>query len=189
MIASSFSSQIIKEIPYLRAFAISLSGSYSKADDLVQETLLKAWTHADSFEAGTNLRAWLMTILRNSYFGHLRKMRRETEDPEGARAGKILVDVGQESRVDMNDIHKAIFKLPAEQREVLLMIGIAEFSYDEAAEVCGVAVGTVKSRLHRSRANLAAHLALNEPDSTSSRHIQDSKFAARRPALVNSPQN
>ena len=189
MIASSFSSQIIKEMPYLRAFAISLSGSYSKADDLVQETLLKAWTHADSFQTGTNLRAWLMTILRNSYFGHLRKMRRETADPEGVLAGKILVDGGQESRVDMNDVHKAIYKLPVEQREVLLMIGIAEFSYEEAAEVCGVAVGTVKSRLHRARANLAGHLGLSEPDSASFRHIQVSKCAPRSAALPSSSQN
>ncbi len=161
----SFSDQIIKEMPYLRAFAISLSGSYSKADDLVQETLVKAWTHADSFQTGTNLRAWLVTILRNTYFTQFRKSQREAPDPDGAIADQIAVEGGQESKVHMKDVQKAISKLVPEQREVLLMIGVADLSYEEAAEACGVPVGTVKSRLNRARANLALHLGLTEAKS------------------------
>jgi RNA polymerase sigma-70 factor (ECF subfamily) len=155
-----FGEQMVAQIPYLRAFAISLSGSYSVADDLVQDTLVKAWSHADSFEPGTNFRAWLVTILRNTYFSQYRKRSREVQDSDNALAEQIPVKGGQESSVTMRDVQKALDKLAPEHREILLMIGITELSYEEAAQVCNIAVGTVKSRLNRARAKLAEHLGL-----------------------------
>ncbi len=156
-----FGQQMVAQIPYLRAFAISLSGSYSVADDLVQDTLVKAWSHADSFEPGTNFRAWLVTILRNTYFSQYRKRSREVQDSDNLLAEQIPVKGGQESNVTMHDVQKALNKLAPEHREILLMIGITELSYEEAAQVCNIAVGTVKSRLNRARAKLAEHLGLS----------------------------
>ncbi|MBL1255277.1 MULTISPECIES: sigma-70 family RNA polymerase sigma factor [Methylocystis] len=161
MTNATFGEQMVAQIPYLRAFAISLSGSYSVADDLVQDTLVKAWSHADSFEPGTNFRAWLVTILRNTYFSQYRKRSREVQDSDNVLAEQIPVKGGQESNVTMQDVQKALDKLAPEHREILLMIGITELSYEEAAQVCNIAVGTVKSRLNRARAKLAEHLGLN----------------------------
>jgi RNA polymerase sigma-70 factor (ECF subfamily) len=161
MTDAAFGEEMVAQIPYLRAFAISLSGSYSVADDLVQDTLVKAWSHADSFEPGTNFRAWLVTILRNTYFSQYRKRSREVQDSDNVLAEQIPVKGGQESNVTMQDVQKALNKLAPEHREILLMIGITELSYEEAAQVCDIAVGTVKSRLNRARAKLAEHLGLN----------------------------
>lgn len=157
---ATFGEQMVAQMPYLRAFAVSLSGSYSVADDLVQDTLIKAWSHADSFAPGTNFRAWLVTILRNTYFSQYRKRAREVQDSDNVHAEQIPVKGGQESTVTMQDVQKALNKLAPEHREILLMIGITELSYEEAAQVCGIAVGTVKSRLNRARAKLAEHLGL-----------------------------
>lgn len=160
MTEASFGEQMVAQIPYLRAFAISLSGSYSVADDLVQDTLVKAWSHSDSFQPGTNFRAWLVTILRNTYFSQYRKRAREVQDSDNVLAEQIPVKGGQEANVTMQDVQKALDKLAPEHREILLMIGITELSYEEAAQVCNIAVGTVKSRLNRARAKLAEHLGL-----------------------------
>lgn len=160
MTDASFGDQLVEQMPYLRAFAISLSGSYSLADDLVQDTLVKAWSHADSFQQGTNFRAWLVTILRNTYFTQYRKRAREVQDSDGAIAGQIQIKAEQESKLTVSDVQKALDKLAPEHREILLMIGITELSYEETAEICGIAVGTVKSRLNRARAKLAEHLGL-----------------------------
>jgi RNA polymerase sigma-70 factor (ECF subfamily) len=162
MTSPSFGSQLVVQIPYLRAFAISLSGSYSVADDLVQDTLMKAWSHSGSFQQGTNLRAWLVTILRNTYFSQFRKRAREIQDTDGFYSEQILVKGEQESKLQMNDVQRALDKLAPEHREILLMIGVAELSYEEAAQILDVAVGTVKSRLNRARAKLAEHLGLKD---------------------------
>ena len=166
MSEAAFTDMMVAEMPYLRAFALSLSGSASVADDLVQETLVKAWSHADSFETGTNFRAWLVTILRNTYFNQYRKLSREVQDSDHIHAGQIAVDGGQETSVAMRDVQRAINMLPADQREILLMIGVTELSYEEAAQICNIAVGTVKSRLNRARARLAELLGLTGDDST-----------------------
>ena len=155
-----FADMMVAEMPYLRAFAVSLSGSTTVADDLVQETLVKAWSHADSFEKGTNFRAWLVTILRNTYFNQYRKLSREVQDSDNLHAAQIAVGGEQESSVSMRDMQRAINQLPADQREILLMIGVTELSYEEAAQICNIAVGTVKSRLNRARARLAELLGL-----------------------------
>jgi RNA polymerase sigma-70 factor, ECF subfamily len=146
---------LISAIPNLRAFAISLTGNYHFADDLVQETLLKAWTHRDKFEPGTNLRAWLFTILRNTYFSDFRKRRREVQDVDGEKAAQLATAPEQYGHLDLADFRAALKLLSLDQREALLLIGAEGFSYEEAAEISGCAVGTVKSRVNRARARLA----------------------------------
>jgi RNA polymerase sigma-70 factor (ECF subfamily) len=158
----SFRDRIVAEIPNLRAFAASLAGSIHMADDLVQDTLLKAWSHADSFVEGTNLRAWLFTILRNGYFSILRKRGREVQDSTGAFTERLAVSPSQQGVVDLADFRIALAKLPPEQREVLIMVGVGGISYEDAASICGVAVGTVKSRVNRARTRLAALLGITD---------------------------
>ena len=155
-----FRELLIGEIPNLRAFATSLSGSIQQADDLVQGTLLKAWSHADSFSEGTNIRAWLFTILRNTYYSLYRRRGREVQDTDGLYSSRIAVSGGQESAVDLADFRIALAKLPEEQREVLIMVGATGLSYEETAEICGVAIGTVKSRVNRARVRLAEMLGM-----------------------------
>jgi len=164
MRADSFRDDLVAQIPGLRAFAVSLSGSQTLADDLVQETLLRAWSNSDKFRAGTNMRAWLFTILRNSFYSQYRKRAREVQDPQGLLAESIAVAGDQESHLDLVDFRKALARLPAQQREVLTMIGAAGLSYEEAADICGVAAGTIKSRLSRARSRL---LELLSPDDSS----------------------
>jgi RNA polymerase sigma-70 factor, ECF subfamily len=162
-ISASFREKLIKEIPNLRAFAASLSGSMHVADDLVQDTLLKAWSNADKFTHGTNLRAWLFTILRNTYYSMYRRRGREVQDSDGIHSAKIAVQGNQESAIDLADFRIALAKLPEEQREVLIMVGASGMSYEEAAEVCNVAVGTIKSRVNRARKRLADMLGMTAP--------------------------
>jgi len=121
----------------LRAFAVSLCGDKERADDLVQETLFKAWNHLDSFKEGTNLKAWLFTILRNTYFSERRKRRREVEDADGTYAARLATHPEQHGHMDLQDFRAVLVQLPDDQREALVLVGAAGFSYDEAAEICG----------------------------------------------------
>jgi RNA polymerase sigma-70 factor, ECF subfamily len=164
MSAADFKDGLIAEIPNLRAFAASLSGSMQLADDLVQDTLLKAWGNADKFQPGTSLRAWLFTILRNTYYSLYRKRGREVQDSEGTYADRLATHGNQESHLDLADFRKALAKLPEEQREVLIMVGATGLSYEETAEICGVAIGTIKSRVNRARAKLAELLSIGGID-------------------------
>ena len=159
---NSFRDDLIAEIKNLRAFAISLSGSVSLADDLVQETLLRAWSKSDKFQPGTSLRAWLFTILRNIYYSNYRKRAREVQDSDGIYARRLTVSGDQEAHLDLEDFRKALTKLPAEQREVLTLVGASGLSYEEAAEICEVEIGTIKSRLSRARSKLVELLGLEE---------------------------
>jgi RNA polymerase sigma-70 factor, ECF subfamily len=152
---------LLAAVPSLRAFAISLSGQVDRADDLVQDTLLRALAHIDRFERGTNLNAWLFTILRNLFHSEYRKRRREVEDPDGSYAAKLRVQPDQGSRLDFEDFRGALAKLPEDQREALLLVGASGFSYEEASVICGCAVGTIKSRVNRARTRLAALLAVD----------------------------
>jgi len=175
--ATEFKDGLIREIPNLRAFAASLSGSMQLADDLVQDTLLKAWSNAEKFEPGTSLRAWLFTILRNTYYSLYRKRGREVQDSEGTYAERMATHGNQESHLDLADFRKALAKLPEEQREVLIMVGATGLSYEEAAEICGVAIGTIKSRVNRARTKLAELLSIGGvddlgPDRTSAAAMQ-----------------
>lgn len=152
--SDDFSNQLIAAIPGLRAFGISLTSSGERADDLVQETLLKAWKSNASFERGTNMRAWLYTILRNEFYTQLRKRKREVEDADGVFSARLSVPAAQESHLDMEDMRAALAQLPPDQREAIILVGASGFSYEEAAEICLVAVGTIKSRVSRARARL-----------------------------------
>lgn len=145
---------LVAAIPNMRAFAISLCGNRDHADDLVQEALVKAWNHLDSFEEGTNLKAWLFTILRNAYFSELRKTRREVSDSQGQLAASLSVPAEQHGHLDLLDLNRALSKLPPDQREALILVGAEGFSYEDAASISGCAVGTVKSRVNRARSRL-----------------------------------
>ena len=146
---------ILASVPSLRAFAISLSGNADRADDLVQETLLRALANIDSFQPGSNLPAWLFTILRNLFRSEYRKRRREVEDADGSYADTLKTQPEQTSHVEFKEFTTALNKLPEDQREALILVGASGFSYEEAAEICGCAVGTIKSRVNRARTRLA----------------------------------
>jgi RNA polymerase sigma-70 factor (ECF subfamily) len=156
--------QILATVPSLRAFAISLSGNVDRADDLVQETLLRALANIHSFQPGTNLSAWLFTILRNLFRSEYRKRKREVEDTDGSFAESLKSYPEQHGRVELQEFRAALAQLPPEQREALILVGASGFSYEEAADICECAVGTIKSRVNRARGRLAKMLAIDNPD-------------------------
>ena len=155
---------VLAAVPSLRAFAISLSGNVDRADDLVQETLLRALVNIDSFEPGTNLSAWLFTILRNLFRSEYRKRRREVEDGDGTYAESLKSQPEQEARVEFREFRAALARLPSDQREALILVGASGFSYEEAAGICGCAVGTIKSRVNRARTRLAELMSIESLD-------------------------
>lgn len=149
-------------LPALRAFATSLTRNVSEADDLVQDTIVKAWTNFNRFEPGTDLRAWLFTILRNTFYSDRRKRRREVPDPDGFYAGTLYEKPEHDGRLAYGDFTRAFYQLSPEHREVLILVGANGYSCEQAAQMMGVAVGTVKSRTNRARTRLAALLGLKE---------------------------
>ncbi len=153
-IATDWRDDVIALIPSLRAFAWSLSHNSADADDLVQDTLIKAWTHRDKFEPGTNLRAWLFTILRNTYYTSVVRKRREVADEDGKHAARLSAQPTQDWSVAVTSMRAALQQLPHEHREALILVGAAGMSYEEAAEICGCALGTIKSRVNRARIKL-----------------------------------
>jgi RNA polymerase sigma-70 factor (ECF subfamily) len=155
---------MLAAVPSLRAFAISLCGNVDRADDLVQEALLRAWANLDSFEPGTNMSAWLFTILRNLFRSEYRKRRREVEDADGSYAESLTSLPDQTSHLEMDEFRKALELLPTDQRESLILVGASGFSYEEAAQICGCAVGTIKSRVNRARSRLATILSIESAD-------------------------
>ncbi len=146
---------VLGAVPSLRAFAISLCGNVDRADDLVQETLLRALANIESFQPGTNMSAWLFTILRNHFRSEYRKRRREVEDSDGHYAETLKTQPDQYGQVEFKEFQTALAQLPADQREALVLVGASGFSYEEAANICGCAVGTIKSRVNRARTRLA----------------------------------
>jgi RNA polymerase sigma-70 factor, ECF subfamily len=151
----AFREGILKALPNLRAFALSLTGNSTRADDLVQDTVLRAWSKHNSFQSGTNLNAWLFTILRNSFFSEHRKRAREVEDSDGAYAAQLKTVPDQMDNLHVQDLRAALERLVPEQREALLLVGAEGLSYEETAAICGTAVGTIKSRVNRARTRLA----------------------------------
>jgi len=156
--------EIVEHLPALRAFSFSLTRNGALADDMVQDTLVKAWTKIGTFEQGTNMRAWLFTILRNTYYSNRRKAGREVSDSEGVFTESLSEKPAHDGRLQMADFRRAFILLSDEQREALILVGAQGFSYEEAAETCGVAVGTIKSRVNRARARLSELLQLDEND-------------------------
>jgi RNA polymerase sigma-70 factor (ECF subfamily) len=153
-VSNAFRADLLATIPSLRAFAVSLAQNSDKADDLVQETLVKAWDKHESFQPGTNLKAWLFTILRNEFYSQMRKRGREVQDSDGIMTSRLAVHPSQHGQVDLRDFRVALEQLPEDQREAIILIGASGFSYEEAAEICNCAVGTIKSRVSRARSKL-----------------------------------
>jgi RNA polymerase sigma-70 factor (ECF subfamily) len=156
--------ELVDNMKVLRAFAISLTRNGARADDLVQETVMKAWTNIHSYTPGTNMRAWLFTILRNSFYSERRKAKREVADEEGEIAEGVATKPDHDGRLNFADFRRAFEQLPVEQREVLVLVGAMQHSYEDAAEMCGVRVGTIKSRLNRGRARLAELMHIDEDE-------------------------
>jgi RNA polymerase sigma-70 factor, ECF subfamily len=152
---------MLEAVPSLRAFAISLCGNVDRADDLLQEALLRAWANMGSFQPGTNMSAWLFTILRNVFRSEYRKRRREVEDVDGSYAETLTSLPEQDSRLEIVEFRDALKLLPSEQREALILVGASGFSYEEAAQICGCAIGTIKSRVNRARSRLAEILSID----------------------------
>lgn len=168
----SFKAELLELVPYLRAFARSLSGRHEGADDLAQEALVKAWQSRDSFVPGTNLKAWLFTILRNQFYSERRRAWRQVPwDAENADAMPGNSD-DQGWAAELSDIARALQALPAEQREALILVGAGGFAYEEAAQISNCAVGTVKSRVARARRALIAILDGNQALPPSDRPAQ-----------------
>jgi RNA polymerase sigma-70 factor (ECF subfamily) len=163
-LSPSVRDEMLAAVPRLRAFAVSLCGNIDRADDLVQETLLRALANIDSFKPGTNLTAWLFTILRNHFRSEYRKRRREVEDIDGKHSATLKSHPDQVARIEFAEFKTALARLPADQREAVVLVGASGFSYEEAAEICGCAVGTIKSRLSRGRAQLAQILDIQDGD-------------------------
>jgi RNA polymerase sigma factor (sigma-70 family) len=155
---------LLGAIPALRAFAFSLTYDLDRSDDLVQDTLVRAWINAASFRRGTNLTAWLFTILRNLFYSEQRKRKREVEDADGVLAAKLTSLPEQEVRLEMAQFQSALNRLPPAQREALVLVGAQSFTYEEAAAICGVAVGTIKSRVSRARLRLIEVLGMTGTD-------------------------
>jgi len=149
-----FKKQLAIVIPHLRAFGRSLSGSRDLADDLVQETLLKAWAARKRFQAGTNMRAWTFIILRNLYLSQMRRARFKGEWDDLVADRILAAPASQDRHVELSDMQRALLHLPQPQREALILVGAGGFAYEEAAEICQVAVGTIKSRVARGRVAL-----------------------------------
>ena len=182
-------SELLKTLPHLRAFAISLAGNVDAADDLVQDTLLRALGKGHLFKPGTCLQAWLFTILRNLFYTSLRKRRREVEDPDGVIAGMLSTAPEQHGRLDLDDLRTALGNLSVEQREALLLVGAEGMSYEEAAAICEVNIGTIKSRINRARTRLAELLDVADTDSRAARTSKASLSAvtSRRSSTEHAP--
>ncbi|PVA11217.1 RNA polymerase subunit sigma [Pelagivirga sediminicola] len=156
--------EIVTHLKPMRAFALSLTRDMARADDLVQDTVVKAWTNIDKFAAGTNMRAWLFTILRNTFYSERRKAKREVADVDGAMTERMAVKPAHDGNLALTDFRRVFEQLPAEQREALILVGAQGFAYEEAAAMCGCAVGTVKSRANRGRKRLAEMLGMREDE-------------------------
>lgn len=156
--------ELVEHLGAMRAFAMSLTRNSALADDMVQDALVKAWSNIEKFEPGTNMRAWLFTIVRNTFYSHHRKARREVADTDGELAASLAKKPDHDGRLHMRDFNAAFAELPDEQREALVLVGAGGFSYEEAAETCGVAVGTIKSRVNRARARLVELMELEDDE-------------------------
>lgn len=148
---AAFKKELVALIPQLRAFARTLCGNATAADDLAQEAMMKAWDARASFEMGTNMKAWTFMILRNQFYSEKRRSWRQTQlDQEAAERTLVAID-DPAAPIALDELRMGLNQLPPEQREALILVGAGGFAYEEAADICGVAVGTVKSRVSRAR--------------------------------------
>jgi RNA polymerase sigma-70 factor (ECF subfamily) len=160
----AFRRELVALIPHLRAFARTLAGDPASADDLAQDAMMKAWDARASFQMGTNMKAWTFMILRNQFYSEKRRAWRQTQlDQEAAERTLVAVD-DPEAPVALDELRLSLAKLPSEQREALVLVGAGGFAYEEAAEICNCAVGTVKSRVSRARKALQVILEQGDYD-------------------------
>ncbi len=145
---------LVKSIPSLRAFAISLCHNRTEADDLVQETLIRAWNNLSNFQEGTNLKAWLFTILRNNFYNGLRRQKHQNEYARTMDNSHFVVQASQDKTMEFGDVMRNLADLPPDQREALILVTVENMSYEEVAAICACPIGTVKSRVNRARARL-----------------------------------
>ena len=156
--AADFKKELADTIPHLRAFGRSLSGNADLADDLVQDTLLKAWAARERFKAGTSMRAWTFVILRNTYFSNMRR-KKFTANYDEIVAERILsAPAPQQDPLHLADLQRGLMELSDDQREAIILVGAGGYAYEEAAEIAGCAIGTMKSRVSRARKTLAGIL-------------------------------
>lgn len=192
---ADFRAELQALIPHLRAFAHSLCGNAAAADDLAQDALLRAWRSRSSYKPDTNLRAWTFTILRNCFYSDKRRSWRQQDWNEETANRTLEATTNLDATLEIDDVRRALTALPDDQREALILVGAGGFSYDEAASVCGCAVGTIKSRVNRARKALdvlldsGAYADATEDDISASDAVEaildDAKHLARRPATAN----
>ena len=178
-VPDDFRDELVEQLPNLRAFAVSLTGQTEYADDLVQDTIVKAWSKHEQFEPGTNLKAWLFRILRNEFLAAVRKPKHEIEDPDGLHQSSLAEGPRQYDAMALDDFRRALNILPDEQREAIILVCASGFTYDEAADVCGVAPGTIKSRVSRARAVLSEKLGLTAETESSAEDEGVLEFSAK----------
>src|SRR6478609_5224597 len=155
---AAFKAELVALIPHLRAFARTLAGDPTAADDLAQDAMMKAWDARASFQLGTNMKAWTFMILRNQFYSEKRRSWRQSQlDQEAAERTLVAVD-DPEAPVALDELRQGLAMLPQPQREALILVGAGGFAYEEAADICGCAVGTIKSRVARGRVALEALL-------------------------------
>ncbi len=160
-VEAAFQDEMVRALPAMRGFAMSLTMNAVRADDLVQETLLKAWAHRVSFVPGTNFVAWTFTILRNQFYSEQRKRQREVEDVDGEIAASLAAKPDQDDRLMLKEVWRTMARLPESQREALILVAVNGLSYDAAAAIMGCQVGTVKSRVSRARSDLGRMLGVD----------------------------
>jgi len=180
----SFMAELMAAVPHLRAIAISRTRNVDRAEDLVQETILKAWDKRASFQTGTNLIGWLFTILRNQHYSEHRKRVREVEDVDGIYAAGLVALPDQMDRLEIQDISVALDRLCPEHREALLLVGVQGMSYEDAADLMGVAVGTAKSRVNRARKRLAEFFEVDNEEAEGNRHSQQRYLPESNPGRI-----
>jgi len=171
----TFKSLLTENIPHLRAFARNLCGRADLADDLVQETMLKAWSARERFQEGSSIRAWTFTILRNVYISQMRRKKFNGEFDELVAERRLAEPAKQHAPLELQDLQLALQQLPEIQREAIILVGAGGFSYQEAAEICGCAVGTIKSRVSRARATLETVIEDGTTGDTAKREQDASK--------------
>lgn len=173
------------QVRLLHLRALKLTGNPHRADDLVQDTLLRAWAKRDSYTPDTMLRAWLFTILRNAFFSELRKHRREVEDIDGALVNALFEEPRQEHALALSELLTAIACLPDGQRRSITLMGAFGYSQEEAAAICGCSLGTIKSRVSRGRGTLGALLALDaRPSPAAKSRLQTGRRSERQAAFA-----
>jgi RNA polymerase sigma-70 factor (ECF subfamily) len=180
VLSTSIDNDILACLPHLRAFARSLTGDRDRADDLVQDAVLRALSASEQYTPGTNFKAWIFTILRNLYFNEFRRNRALMRPLEAADLEIHATAPSQQAGLEFDDFRRAFRTLPPEQREALVLVGADGFRYEEAAAICGCPVGTIKSRVARARGEIER--LLGSPERSGGEDVASAAPPKRRAA-------